>query len=296
MSVPPLSTPLHIAVACSGDYDCARILLEHGADIGNRDVDGKTPLHVLFGPVAGTILTRHREAVKEEAETRDASGMTILQYASWSSKSEPQHLNPYLQGCQAYTCIARDDTGRTLLHLAAQRGNCALLRYLLSLPTNAGLGARDASGQSVLHYAVYSKRTETIDLLLANGADSRVVDLKGRNLLHCAAKRNNVAAVRRLLEICGDRDIKACDVDKMTPGALAYRHKSFDAATLLGFSAPADPSPNYRGSMQPAMRAKGAMGIVDLYRAWHNLVALKYWMVPGLGLFWFFLMLRTTGA
>lgn len=296
MSVPPLSTPLHIAVACSGDYDCARTLLEHGADIGNRDVDGKTPLHVLFGPVAGAILTRHHEAVKEEAETRDASGMTILQYASWSSKSEPQHLNPYLQGCQAYTCIVRDDTGRTLLHLAAQRGNRALLRYLLSLPANAGLGARDASGQSVLHYAVYSKRTETIDLLLAKGADPHVVDLKGRTLLHCAAKRNNVAAVRRLLEIFGDRDIKACDIDNMTPGALAYRHKSFDAASLLGFSAPADPSPNCRGSTQPAMRTKEAMGMMHLYRAWYNLVALKCWMVPSLGLFWFLLMLRTTGA
>ncbi|RYP42658.1 hypothetical protein DL767_000027 [Monosporascus sp. MG133] len=288
-------TPLHIAVACSGNYDSCRILLEHGADLGNRDADGKTPLHVFFSPIVGVILTSHREAVSEEVAICDASGMTILQYAAWSSKSEPQHLDPYLQKGQAYTCIARDDTGRTLLHFAAQRGNLALLKYLLRLPTNAGLGARDASGQSVLHYAVHSKRTEAIDLLLAHGADPHAVDLKGRTILHCAARRNNLAAVKRSLEVCGEQGLRACDENGMTPAELAYRYKSFDAATQLGFSAPARPCPEDGLGSPPARRATGAMGIADLSRACHNLVASSSWIVSAWGLLCCIVMLRVLG-
>lgn len=222
-------------MAASQSYESCRILLEHGADLGNRDADGKTPLHVFFSPVVAAILTGHREAVSEEMAVRDAFGMTILQYAAWSSKSESRHLECYVQGGHAYACIARDGAGRTLLHFAAQRGNLALLSYLLDLPVNPGVEALDADGQTALHYAVHSKRTEAIDLLLMHGASPNAVDFKGRTLLHCAARRNNLVAARKVLELCGQRSVRARDRYGMTPAELAYQHKAYDVVALLGY-------------------------------------------------------------
>jgi len=299
--LPPLSTPLHIAVSHQGNYDTCRILLEHGADLGNRDADGKTPLHVFFGPVVGMILLRHRDAVGEELATCDGAGMTILQYTAWSSKSKPQHLDAYLQRDQAYSCIARDGAGRSLLHFAAQRGNLELLEYLLGLPISASIEARDAGGQSVLHYAVCSKRTRAIDLLLARGADPHAVDFQGRTMLHCAAKRNNLAAVERALELCGDRGRHALDKDGLTPAELAYRHKAFDAARRLGCTGLVDKCANggVGGGIHdlhspPVKRTIGRGVAAEIYgTACCILPGTGYWMVSAWGLICCIVLLRT---
>jgi ankyrin repeat protein len=226
-------TPLHFALSKSGNYDICRALLEHGADLGSRDIAGKTPLHVFFSPVVGMILTNHREAIDDEIMTPDTAGMTILQYAAWSSKSEPQHLVPYLQFGEIYPILARDYAGRSLLHFAAMRGNMAILKYFLSLPHDVGLKIRDISGQSVLHYAVHSKRTEAIDFLVSNGADIDAVDTKGRTVLHCAAAKNNLAAIKRVVSLGGRGSLYLRDQDGRTPADLAYRYKAFEAAECL---------------------------------------------------------------
>jgi hypothetical protein len=298
----PLSTPLHIAISHQGNYEACRILLEHGSDLGNRDADGKTPLHVFFGPVVGMILLRHRDAVSEELATCDDAGMTILHYTAWSSKSEPQYFDAYLQRGRAYSCIARDRAGRSLLHFAAQRGNLELLEYLLGLPISAGIEAWDANGQSVLHYAVCSKRTRAIDLLLARGADPHSVDFQGRTILHCAAKKNNLVAVERALELCGDRSRRALDKDGLTPAELAYRHKSFDAARRLGFTAgPVDKCENggsgdgIRGLHPPPVkRTTGRRVAAEIYgTACYSLPGTRHWMVLVWGLLCCIVLLRT---
>ena len=38
------STPLHVAVRTPFNYECTRVLLNHGADVTLKDKDGKTPL------------------------------------------------------------------------------------------------------------------------------------------------------------------------------------------------------------------------------------------------------------
>lgn len=179
------------------------------------------------------ILANHREAIDDEIMTPDTAGMTILQYAAWSSKSEPQHLVPYLQCGEIYPFLARDYAGRSLLHFAAQRGNIAILKYFLSLSHDVGLKIRDTSGQSVLHYAVHSKRTEAIDLLVSNGANIDAVDTKGRTILHCAAAKNNLAAIERVVALCGRGSLYLRDHDGRTPAELAYRYKAFEAADCL---------------------------------------------------------------
>lgn len=225
-------TPLHFAVSQSRNYDIFQALLAHGADLGSRDLADKTPLHTFFNPVVGTVILSHRD-MDEEIFSPDSHGMTIVQYAAWSSKSEPLHLISCLRSAELYPFLARDCKGRSVIHFAAQRGNIAILRYLFDLPFDVGINIRDSSGQSALHYAVQSRRTETIDLLLSNGADINAADEKGRTILHCAAERNNLVAIERVLELCGKNILHTRDLDGITPAKLAYRRKAFSAAKYL---------------------------------------------------------------
>lgn len=188
---------------------------------------------MFFSPVVGLILTNHRGAIDEEVAKPDASGMTILQYTAWSSKSEPRHLVPYIQSGEVYPLLSRDYTGRSLLHFTAQRGNIAILKYLLGLSHDIGLNSRDIIGQSVLHYATHSKRTEAIEFLLSNGADINAVDKNGWTVLHSAAARNNTAAVELVVKLCGRKSLYMRDRDGRTPAELAYRYKAFKAAEYL---------------------------------------------------------------
>jgi len=229
------STPLHFAVTRSDTYETCRLLLENGADLGSRDADGKTPLHHFFNPTVASILVHHRDAVAQEVKTTDKVGMTMLHYAAWSSKSAPEHLSPYFQPHEPYSFMCRDKSGRSLVHLACQRGNVPLLRYLLGLPIDVGFGTRDVKGQSALHHAMRSrKRVESIiDLLVARGVDPRSADADGRSALHCAAGWNNVPALERLVELCGPLALSDRDKDGMMPHGIACRSESLGAVAFL---------------------------------------------------------------
>ena len=178
------------------------------------------------------LLKNHGEAIGEETMTSDGSGMTILHYIAWSSKSRREHIYSYLRDSDASVLISRNFLGRSLMHLAAQRGNVSVLEYLLELSKGAGTETRDATGQTVLHYAVYSRRTETIDLLLAYGADAHAVDSKGRTLLHCAVERKNLPAARRVVETCKNI-LDLPDNDGATAAELAYAKGLYEMAAYL---------------------------------------------------------------
>lgn len=124
------------------------------------------------------------------------------------------------------------DSGRSLLHLAAQSGNRELVQYLLDLgfsvndrdaygmtPLHSAVGfrsnesmirlllsngadveARCESGQTPLFSAVSSYRSlENVSLLLEHGACPTVSDRDGRTPLHCAAGLKGSAETVRLL-------------------------------------------------------------------------------------------------
>jgi hypothetical protein len=182
-----------------------------------------------------SILAHHRDAVAQEVKTTDKMGMTMLHYAAWSSKSAPEHLSPYFQPREPYSFMCRDKSGRSLVHLACQRGNAPLLRYLLDLPIDIGFGTRDVMGRSALHYAVRSrKRAESIiDLLVACGVDPRSTDVDGRSALHYAAGWNNVPALGKLVELCGPLALSDHDKDGMMPHMVACRSESLEATAFL---------------------------------------------------------------
>ena len=179
------------------NYETSHALLTHGADLGNRDMEGKTPCHTFFNPVVGQILLSHREEISDLLAS-DHKGMNIFHYASWSSKSEAQHIFACVTPDDVHSISAQDSLGRTMLHLASQRGNVTLIQSLLNLPFKIEVDLPDKKGQTALHYAVHSKRVDTISTLVAAGANIDAVDSQGKTPLDHAREGHNLLAINRL--------------------------------------------------------------------------------------------------
>ncbi|MCJ1466442.1 hypothetical protein MMC07_005061 [Pseudocyphellaria aurata] len=190
-------TPLHLALMMGTNYETSHALLTHGADLGNRDMEGKTPCHTFFNSVMGQVLLSHREEISDLLAS-DHKGMNIFHYASWSSKSDAQHIFACVTPDDVHSITAQDSLGRTMLHLASQRGNVALIQSLLSLPFKIEVDLPDKKGQTALHYAVHSKRVGTISMLVAAGANIYAADSQGKTPLDHAREKRNLLAINRL--------------------------------------------------------------------------------------------------
>eukprot|EP00756_Hemistasia_phaeocysticola_P002370 Hpha_TRINITY_DN1163_c0_g1::TRINITY_DN1163_c0_g1_i1::g.113048::m.113048 len=99
-------------------------------------------------------------------------------------------------GCQ-------DETKRTPMHLAAQRGATEIVRRLYSQGMDAN--ARDINLCTPLHCALYSKRWHTAEALLIEVRDIEVnvMDAAGHTPLHIASANNLYSVCELLLTRCG---------------------------------------------------------------------------------------------
>jgi ankyrin repeat protein len=165
-----------------------------------------------------SILRYHSDSIDEEVQ--DAQGMTVLHYIVWSSKSDVQVAEKYIETSGgAASLLVKDNKGRRPLHLAAQRGNVAMVAYILGLEgiTNVDVCDKDLLGLTPIHYAVASKRVQIIDLLKAKGGCVRSKDFSGRSALHHAISRGHLSTVERVMELGGDGDIYAADKNGSSP-------------------------------------------------------------------------------
>lgn len=98
-----------------------------------------------------------------------------------------------------------DVTGKSMVHLAAQRGNIALLEHMLTElgPRSAAIvNTPDHNRRTALHYATQSTRAGTvIKLLHDHGADFHVLDVNGHSVLQYASEHKRIEAVRVALEL-----------------------------------------------------------------------------------------------
>lgn len=179
-------------------------------------------MHTYFTPAMASILRYHSDSIDEEVQ--DAQGMTILHYIVWSSKSDVQVAKKYVETSGgAASLLMKDNKGRRPLHLAAQRGNVALVAYILGLEgvANVDVCDKDDLGLTPIHYAAASKRVQIFDLLKAKGGCVRSKDFRGRAVLHHAISRGHLSTVEKVMELGGDADICAVDENGLSPLDLA---------------------------------------------------------------------------
>lgn len=123
----------------------------------------------------------------------------------------------------------RDEFGRTLLFLAADKAARAATRELLKLGAVADVA--DQSGMTPLMLAAVQHDEEITAALLAGGARVQPVDHAGRGALFHAAAANQAGQVRRLLAAGAPLD--AVDAEGGTASDAALRHGATEALDTL---------------------------------------------------------------
>jgi ankyrin repeat protein len=205
--------------------------MENGADPGNRDTGSDTPLHTAFNETVSQLLLYHGDIIDSDA--RNSRGMTLLHFVTQSSKSTVDTVKRLVErGCSTDAAL-KDYRGRSGLHLAAQRGNTAVVSYLLGLGAHVDVRCRDERGRTALHYAVESRRTETIKIMIGQGADIRAKDYCGRSILHHAAWHRNLEAVKQVIESGAVEDLLARDTNGKTPLDLAVEEDATEVVEFL---------------------------------------------------------------
>ncbi len=180
--------PLHRALD-DGRGDIASYLLEHGADVNAKAVDGITPLHIVADATLAARMIEKGARIEAQSETLG----TPLNAAILSGLYDIAEVL-IVHGA---AIDARDASRSTPLHHAAGRGDLESVRLLVS--RGADVNAVNEPGFRPLHWAAGNGHLEVVKLLLANGARSDVAGANGRSPLDMAVigDHQEVAAVLR---------------------------------------------------------------------------------------------------
>lgn len=145
----------------------------------------------------------------------------------------------------------------TLLHIAAEHNNAAMIRFLLSLVSNplSLVNAVTTQGISPLHVAVNNNSDSAAESLVQNRADIDTQDTNKQTPLHYAVKNQNKKIVDLLLKKKANPNIK--DIDGNTPLHYATGQRNNDLIDLLLING-ADPN------------IQNAYGETPLHFAIHN--------------------------
>lgn len=123
----------------------------------------------------------------------------------------------------------KNPRGKTPLHEAVGSNRTETVKLLIA--NGADLGATDKTGMTPLHVAAMWNRAEQVAILLDAGADLDARDKFGDTPLHTAAVFGSKEAIRALVE--RGADIHAANATGQTPLQAAVQWRRQEAADLL---------------------------------------------------------------
>ncbi|MBW2293497.1 MAG: ankyrin repeat domain-containing protein [Deltaproteobacteria bacterium] len=192
-------TPLHYAInrmrnPKQRDSRASRVLIEaEGADINAVGNDGSTPQILAARHGAIEVLDLLIEHGADLGRRGD-HGITLLMEAASSSRTE---MAGHLIALGADINASADD-GAMPISFAARHGAVEVLDLLLE--HGATLDQRDKRGMTLLMEAVNFRRIEMVAHLIERGADVNAELPDGGTALFVAVSRGNPAVVRLLIE------------------------------------------------------------------------------------------------
>jgi len=199
------NTPLHQASMYENGAN-VDLLLEAGADVDARNKRGETPLMVAAqrGQRAAAVALLAGGA---EVNAQGEEGLTALHWAV--DQGTPEVVELFLEaGADVH---AQNANGATPLFGLERRRSGALQEPAvldLLLGAGADVGARNSSGSTALHVVAAApdapNALQIASGLLESGADPNAYDDEGRTPLILAARGDNEALVRVLLEAGAD--------------------------------------------------------------------------------------------
>jgi len=177
-------TPLHCASYSNPVVAVSEYLVGQGADIHACDNDGCTPLHLAAHSNTNVAVVEYLLSVGADIGAKTNYGATPLHLAAYGN-SNVAVLEHFLS--VGADIEAKTNDGKTSLHavIASDVPNLAVLLRLLQ--RGADINAKDADGETPLHSSVAryvsndGHGNHAVQIcLLTNGADTRLLDNKGR--------------------------------------------------------------------------------------------------------------------
>ncbi|RYP37671.1 hypothetical protein DL768_010844 [Monosporascus sp. mg162] len=162
-------TPLHKAIIAD-DWTLATLCATHGADINEKDEQGRTALHIACALSTSATLTSD----------------------FWGPLTPPTSGNSRRIGlCDNLLELGVDPsaktmTGLTALHVAADAGIYGPMERMVAL--GAKLDERDHLGRTPLYFAAAQGYRTVVDVLLKLGANARIRDNLGISPLQRASE------------------------------------------------------------------------------------------------------------
>jgi ankyrin repeat protein len=160
-------TPLHHACD-AGNEQAVKTLLACGGDVHNDTIDGEMPLHIF-------------------AKSQNCNNLNIVKMLVEKGADVDKGIHGRF--------------GLTALHLAAEKGDASLIRFLAKM--GADLDKPDNRQYRALHFACFAGHLEAVRALLDNGSNPNVVNDDSQTPLTAVAVCQNPdddEIVGRLLE------------------------------------------------------------------------------------------------
>jgi len=174
----------------------ARIFLLHGADINTKKSEyGQTILHRTADMRNGAEIVEFLLDAGADVEAKDVEGETPL-YRAVARKRAGLVKLLISKGADVN---AVDNDGQTMLYRAVVDNSVEIAKLLLTAKANVIL-SNDDKENSLLNTAVTYNYTEMVRLLLQNGADANTKNEYGETPLYQAVKEDNVELVKLLIE------------------------------------------------------------------------------------------------
>ena len=157
-------TPLFYACE-KGNMNIAQALIDNGADIDVRDVDGKTPLEIAKETIDKEKL---RNAAAEYKKKNNPNNANEELFAAVKKKeTTAADINAILD--KGANVNARNVLQSTPLHIACGNGHMELAMALVD--RGADVDARDVAQRTPLHWACVDGHMEVAMALVDRGAD-----------------------------------------------------------------------------------------------------------------------------
>ena len=208
-------TALHLSML-NENVSLTKLLIEKGADVGKKDMEGNTALHLAEDVAMMEALIEGGGGVK----AANKLGFTPLHLAV--SRKDVDGVN-MLVAAGAELNAGCEGNGRTAMHLAARDGEGEMVAVLAEVGKWVNMNAKDRDGNTPLHLlaggaGVGGGSVAAMRMLLEGGADVNRQNLLGESALvvlcqNIAARQKNLGLemMKVLLRAGARADLKAND-------------------------------------------------------------------------------------